>query len=182
MGEQDRHPSLGGSTEGSLRVVFRILTCSGGDWGCFWVVIPFQQVVCRSPGPIFMPSVGWDWLGGSHHFEMKVYLLDCFPCFSESELSPWFLLVHRERALWDSLQDIHRPGKCITHCGLFLPNCHASFQHSACCHYMLSVDWFSLNPWLMAFCSNAHRADYPSLSAYAPILLAFFVSVWMWEK
>lgn len=104
------------------------------------------------------------------------------PCFSELELSPWFLLVHRERALWDSLQDIHRLGKCITHCGLFLPNCRASFQHSACCHYILSMDWFSLNPWLIAFCSNAHRADYLSLSASAPILLTFFVSVWMWEK
>lgn len=181
MGEQARHPSLGESTEESFRMVFRILTCSVEAEVASELSFLFSELsVGHLVSSLCLHRMGLaGWLSTLWDESLIARLSSMlFRVWVE----PWFLLVHRERALWDSLQDIHRPGKCNNHCGLFLPNCHASFQHSACCHYMLSVAWFSLNPWLIAFCSNAHRADYPSLSAYAPILLAFSVSVWMWEK
>lgn len=46
---------------------------------------------------------------------------------------------------------------------------------------MSTVVWLSLNPLLIAACSDTLRADYPSLSAPAPLLLASFVPVMTWE-
>ena len=60
---------------------------------------------------------------------------------------------------------------------VFLPNCHSGFQQWTRCSDTSSVVGLSLSPLLIASCSNALEAGCPSLSASAPVLLAFFVSV-----
>jgi len=100
--------------------------------------------------------------------------------FSKGQSVASWRLLHREvYAQGNSspklLAAIHWHSKCFTHCGFFLSNCHSGFQQSARCSYCSTVVLLCLNPLLIASCSKSLRADYPSLSASAPLLLHFFV-------